>query len=603
MFLRIDDQMRIELPAGQGQGFLRHQGLILVATGGTVAEAVALTLWAPGARPVAPQLTALPSLAAYHDLRWIFADGQSWLGFAGVVLGVLVGRSALDTVLLRLAWPRGAAAPRRSRAFWSCLALTALCWLLLSPAVTLAFGVAVLPFSWPFLGALPIICGVVAVLSHGGTIVAWWRRLPPPRALAWLLASFAALTGAGAAMSHLSAPGWGAGALPVAALAGLANARAWYGMAGIAARVPPRSTSWVPGRVLLAIPFAPLAGLLVLALVVGVARLMFTGTIRLLPGDVPSTVAATSAGLGSVNGTGPLAPPPWGSGQAAASARPDAIGAVRPGDEPAGIGRPQGGAVLVVEGWGSWCCDAANGLRALEPGIVVRQFSYRGLDVAGNPVRTNDDDLPLPELGDKIAAQLQYLHRLTHSPVDIVAESEGTLGVYAMLARHPGLPVGSVTLLSPIIEPGQVTFPGTGAKAVPPAALAELNHLVGTISPYGGNGARELLASVSQFGARYFSGAGKGTALSRWLAVIPLADALTLPACALPGNVIVVPAFHGGLLGDPDVLPMVARFIAGDPVAGDPGTGQGRLRAAAEAIAGSAVAWRMPDVSAACARP
>ncbi len=388
------------------------------------------------------------------------------------------------------------------------------------------------------------------------------------------------LTAAGAAMAHLGT----AGAVPVAAVAGLVNARAWYGMAQVAARLSPRSTSWVPGRVLLAIPFAPLAGLLVLALVVGVARLMFTGTINLLPGRSPGTVAVSSAGLRNITvGPGNSNSPAPGTGSSA------------------GAGQQRAGAVLVVEGWGSWCCDAANGLRALEPGMVVRQFSYRGLDAAGNPVRTNDDDLPLPQLGDKIAAQLEYLHRVTHGPVDIVAESEGTLGVYAMLARHPGLPVGSVTLLSPIIEPGQLSFPVTGASAVPSAALAELNHLVGTISPYGGDGARELLASVSEFGAEYFSGAGKGTPPSRWLAVIPLADALTMPACSLPGNVVVVPAFHGGLLGDSDVLPMVARFIAGQPVTNGPDVGQVRLRAAAEVIAGSAVAWRMPDVSAACA--
>ncbi len=572
--------MGTEPSAGGGAGFLRHRGLILVAAGGAVAEAGALALLAPGARPVAPQLTALPSVAAYHDLRWVFADNQSWLGFAAVLLAVLLTRAAMDATLLRLAWPGHAAAPAFRRAFVSCLALTALCWLLLSPAVTLAFGVAVLPFSWPFLGALPIILGVLLVLSHGGTIVGWWRRLPPPRALGWLLANFAALTAVGAAMAHLDT----AGAVPVAAVAGLVNARAWYGMARVAARLSPRSTSWVPGRVLLAIPFAPLAGLLVLALVVGVARLMFTGTIKLLPGDSQGTVAVSSAGLRDITvGLGNSKSPAAG------------------GARSAGAVQQRAGAVLVVEGWGSWCCDAANGLRALEPGMVVRQFSYRGLDAAGNPVRTNDDDLPLPQLGDKIAAQLEYLHRVTHGPVDIVAESEGTLGVYAMLARHPGLPVGSVTLLSPIIEPGQLSFPVTGTSAVPSAALAELNHLVGTISPYGGDGARELLASVSEFGAEYFSGAGKDTPPSRWLAVIPLADALTMPPCSLPGNVVVVPAFHGGLLGDSGVLAMVARFIAGQPAAIGPGVGQVRLRAAAEVIAGSAVAWRMPDVSAPCA--
>ena len=96
--------MRTELPA---EGFLRHRGLILVAVGGAVAEGGLLTLVAPAARSVAPQVTALPSVAAYHDLRWLFTDSQSWLWFAGLVAALLVVRSALDVALLRLAWPRG----------------------------------------------------------------------------------------------------------------------------------------------------------------------------------------------------------------------------------------------------------------------------------------------------------------------------------------------------------------------------------------------------------------------------------------------------------------------------------------------------------------
>ena len=90
-------------------------------------------------------------------------------------------------LLLRLAWPRGAPRPRLGRAFVSCAALTLLAWLLLSPAATLAFGVAVLPFSWPFLAAFPIMLGIVAALSHGGAVRSWWRRLPPARAVLWLL--------------------------------------------------------------------------------------------------------------------------------------------------------------------------------------------------------------------------------------------------------------------------------------------------------------------------------------------------------------------------------------------------------------------------------
>jgi alpha-beta hydrolase superfamily lysophospholipase len=63
-------------------------------------------------------------------------------------------------------------------------------------------------------------------------------------------------------------------------------------------------------------------------------------------------------------------------------------------------------------------------------------------------------------LGDRMATQVEKLYRLAGAPVDIVAESEGTLGLYAMLARHPHLPVRSVVLLSPIVQPGQLARPG-----------------------------------------------------------------------------------------------------------------------------------------------
>src|SRR6201992_4072059 len=157
--------MRTELPA---EGFLRHRGLILVAVGGAVAEGGLLTLLGPAARPLAPQVTAVPSLAAYHDLRWLFTDNQSWAWFAGLVAMVLVVRASLDVALLRLAWPRETPAPALRRAFVSCAALTVLAWVLLSPAPPLAFGVAVLPFSWPFLAAFPIMLGIVAALRQRG---------------------------------------------------------------------------------------------------------------------------------------------------------------------------------------------------------------------------------------------------------------------------------------------------------------------------------------------------------------------------------------------------------------------------------------------------
>jgi hypothetical protein len=579
--------MRTERPA---EGFLRHQGLILVAVGGAVTEGGLLTLLGPAARPVAPQVTAVPSLAAYHDLRWLFTDTQSWLWFAGLVAIVLIIRSALDVALLRLAWPSELPAPRLSRSFASCAALTGLAWLLLTPSATLAFGVAVVPFSWPFLAAFPIMLWIVVALSHGGTVQAWWRRLPPMRAVAWLLGSFVALTAAGAVIAHL--PTWEA--LPVIAVAGLVNARAWYGLALIAAQVRPRARESVPARLVFGLPFAPIAALLVIALVVGVARLMFTGTI-VLPASVTGDSSAAAATVVSGSGGGAV-----GSAMTAvANVAAAGLGVNAAAGRPA----PASVAVLVIGGWGSSCCNDVDGLRAELPGFAIRQFSYVGLGANGRPLASGPDadDLPLPELGDRLAGQVEALHALTHKPVDVVAESEGSLGVYAMLDRHPGLPVNAVVLLSPIVEPGQLSYPGADGSSVSEEALDELNYLIGSMSPFGPDGAADLLNSVSEFGARYFDSAAAaleadGKAL-HWLAVVPLADAVTLPVCGLPSDVLVVPALHGGLLGDPSVLPVVAQFVSGHQVTD---ASDSQLRADAELITGAATAWRMPDVSTSC---
>jgi hypothetical protein len=573
--------MSTELPA---EGFLRHRGLILVAVGGAAAEGGLLALVAPAARSVAPQVTALPSVAAYHDLRWLFTDGKSWLWFAGLVAALLIVRSALDVALLRLAWPRGVTAPRLGRSFASCAALTALAWVLLTPSATLAFGVAVIPFSWPFLAAFPIMLGMIVALSHGGAFQAWWRRLPPVRAVAWLLGSFIALTAAGAAIAHLPT----AGALLVIAAAGLVNARAWYGIAGLAARWQPRAHESVPAKVLFGLPFAPLAALTVLALVVGVARLMFTGTI-VLPVSWTASSPAAAANVSSGPGDGTHID---GIGSAVGTASAPAVPA----------------AVLVVGGWGSSCCAAGDGLRTDLPGVTVRQFSYLGLGANGLPLPSGAaaDDLSVPVLGDRLARQVEALHAASKKPVDIVAESEGTLAVYAMLDRHPGLSVGAIVLLSPIVEPGQLRYPpGQGGASVSEDALDELNSLVGSMSPYGPGGAADLLNSVSEFGAKYFADVATGAGLTRgadgkrirWLSVVPLADAVTLPVCNLPTGVLVVPALHGGLLGAPTVLPMVAQFLSGRPVIDG---GDAQLRSDAELITSVATAWRMPATTSAC---
>jgi hypothetical protein len=59
------------------EGFLRHRGLIALAVGGAAAEVCLLSIVAPAARPLAPQVTAFPPLAVFHDLRWLFGYNRA----------------------------------------------------------------------------------------------------------------------------------------------------------------------------------------------------------------------------------------------------------------------------------------------------------------------------------------------------------------------------------------------------------------------------------------------------------------------------------------------------------------------------------------------
>jgi hypothetical protein len=612
--------------------FFRHRGLIAFAAGGAMAEAIVLSFLAPAARPLAPQVTALPPLAAYHDLRWLFAFNQSWLGFTGVLVVLLLARAAVDAVLVQLAWPRtpgySPAGTRKTAEFLtagtlgtsealvapevletpeilgipetppisrpsflasvvSCAVLTILVGVVMSPVVTMMFGVALVPFSWPYLAALPILLGTAMALSQGGVGQAWWRHLPPVRTAAWVIASFLILSLASMLMTRLDTPG----IVVVAGLAGVIDARAWYGLTTAAVRRsaarPPHPRAWRATlqriqRALLErtswVPVAPLAALMVLVLAVGMTRLAFTGTVRFAPGAGEAAAGTVPGDTGLDASTGST-----GTGQAG-------------GAGGASVARPKmHGAVLVAEGFGSSCCHDADALGAAEPGLLVRQFSYQGLNAAGKPIPySRAGDLSIQVLGDRMATQVEKLYRQVRTPVDIVAESEGTLALYAMLARHPHVPVGSLVLLSPIIEPGQVGADGT----VPGEALTTMNKLVGGMSPFGSEGAQELIDSVSEVGARYFATISRDTGLP-WLAIVPLADAVTLPACPWPQNVIFVDAFHGGLLGHASVRQMIEAFLSTGTVSAGRASQQD-LRTAAQLISAAAAAWRMPELHSAC---
>jgi hypothetical protein len=558
------------------RGFWGRPALVTVGVAVPMTEAAAVIATAPAARALAPEVTALAPLAVYHDLRWLFGLGGTWPRFLLTLIAVVAARSLLDAALAWLAWPRDLPRPRARLLLTSSAALTTCAVLLLSPLVSLVFGVALLPFSWPFLGVLPALMLFALLLSHGSAASWWWRTLPPLRAAAWVLAEFIVLSVAALVINRLPA-GY---AVPVAGLVGLVNARAWYSVTtSLATRLPGQTQASARRRRLIIqrLPVAPAAAVLAIGLVIGVARAGFA---------VAATPHRHTTQAQAAIGTG--------SAATATSPRPGLTGPA--GSSAAGSQSP----VLEIRGFGSSCCSAASSLRAIAGHAVAEQFSYRGLDASGRPLPQGAaaSDLPLPVLGDRIAAQVERLHQRTGRPVDLVAESEGTLGVYAMLARHPDVPIGSIVLLSPIVAPGQVSYPSDGRDArgaVPGYALQAVVWFIGGLSPFGTSGAEKLINSVDETGASFAAAAVRDAELhpKRWLAVVPLADSLTLPACHLPEHTVVVAALHGGLLGNPGVQDTVRDFLAGHPV-----SAESPLQEAAEVVAQAATAWRMPVLGA-----
>jgi hypothetical protein len=502
-----------------------------------------------------------------------------------LVIAFLAFRSAWNAVLVRLAWPADQQAPPMRSLFSSCFTLTAFSALLLSPIATLMFGVSVVPFSWPFLASLAAMLLIALPLSHGGA-TSWWQTLPPLTAAGWLLTDFVALSAAAALIGRLPA----AASIPVAGVAGLINARAWYAVTKAAAKPAPKHAR---------LPIAPIAAATTIALVVGATWLVFVAAVHGSGKQIAGTQLGGSGGQAVSSGQAVSLGRTVSGGQTVGSDRGGSAGGAASlasaGSARADRPRP----VLQIAGFGSSCCTHGGSLRHTLPDRLVEQFSYRGLSKSGHPLPQGPraSNLPLTVLGSRIAAQIWRLHRETGQPVDVVAESEGTLGVDAMLAQHPGVPIGSVVLLSPIITPGQGGYlaiggPGqelpAGNEPVAGVELRAVVWFVGGLSPFGTSGAETFITSVGSHGARFAAAARPR--LAGALQFLPLADAVTLPACGLPRNVMVVPALHGELLGDPAVLSMVRDYIDHRSVPPRPG-----LRMTAELVAAVATAWRIPQ--------
>ena len=516
-------------------------GLLLVSIALPVLEGALVFVVIPGSSPVlAPQVSAVAPFGLFHDLRWLSVYAGSWPTFGAVAAGILVARGAVTGLSVRLAWPATTAPPPMVKLAARGVGATALAAIFLAPSVALLFALAVVPVSWLFLAAVPLALGVALVVHPIAVIGGWWKRAIPLRAVGWVALSFVALTLAAAVVAE--APHWAA--FLVVAASGAFNARAWVGMVG--AIVEPRHHHR-------AVPAVPVA-LAAMAVVVAV---------------------------GSVNGFTHVNPQTTASGPTVAFSPP------APGQQ----------AVLVVSGYGShWAGTPDHPV----PGqFFEERFSYRGLRPSGQPLPYTSGDTvqPLQALDAKMAVQVADLSKATGRRVDIVAESEGALVAKSYLLSDPSPPVGTVVMASPLLAPGRVSYPVGGSDETLGLPARDALQLLGSayksVAPIDLSPNSPFLQSVDQLAPllqQLLSCPSPGV---HQVALLPLADATAAPADTdLPFPSVVVPAFHGGLIGNAATDGLIATALDGRVPVGNSG-----LRDLERVVAASASAWQVPALA------
>jgi hypothetical protein len=426
------------------------------------------------------------------------------------------------------------------------IAFTFLVALLLMPWTILLFGLAVVSVSWLFFAAVPTVLLLAFLVHHGAITSGWWRRAPAPRALGWIALTFAVLTVSAGLTAVSPRALW----VPIAALTGVFNAWAWFGMVH-AVTGTARSHRFLP--------LAP-AGLAVLLGVV---------------------VGGSAIGFATVSH-------PASSRADAAAAGPD------PGNQ-GGPAQATGKPVLVASGfWSSW-----NGKTAppFSGHYDEQRFSYRGLDAAGRPLpyQSADTQQPLLQLERLMSDQVDALYHQTGKPVSIVAESEGSLVAKTYLTASPHAPVSTLIMVSPLVQPARVYYPPSGVAGwgvVGGLGLQGLSDTVGAETTVDLAPSQPFLRSIVQDAPALRSVLSCPVAGVRQYAVLPLADAVASGnAKPLGIPTAVVPAFHGGLLGDPNADAMIQDVLGG----GSPSDSS--LLSVAERIIGPASsAWQVPEL-------
>ncbi len=492
----------------------------------------------PGAAPLAPQATALSPFDVFHDLRWLLVYHSSWVTFLLEAMALVVVRSLLVAGLVRTAWPTGTSPPPWRELWRSTLTFVALMTLVLLPFAVLAFAMAVVALSWLFFVAVPVVL-MAALLVHGGPVSrSWWRDRPLGVTVRVTLVAFVEITAAGAAMVWAPTAAW----IPIAALAGLANAWCWLHLVHALAGVPAQRRTR---------PFVVVALAGIVVLVVGGTAAGFAVSVAVEDSRTPVPPVAANA-------TGPP--------------------------------------VLIVKGFNSTWDGVTR--RWVQGRHRIRRFSYAGLDASGQPrpYARADTHRSVPSLARALGTQVDAFRRATGQPVSIVAESEGSLVALAYLAATPAAPVHGLVVLSPLLAPGRVYYPPVGAPGwgtVSGSILDGLARALSTVGPVDVSADTPLFRSFVDEGPALQSLLRCPVPGRRELAVIPVDSGVSAPApthVAIPHAV--VPAFHGGLLGDHTT----ARLIT-DVLAGRPATGSDGWAGVGDAVGSIAAAWQAPSLA------
>jgi hypothetical protein len=519
-----------------GHDRARRAGLPALAAALAAVEAVVLAVAAVSASPLAPQVSAAYPLGVFHDLRWLLVFHRSWPAFAAELGALLVLRTAVDTALMRLAWPAGAPRPTLRRQLRrSAVAAVLAVGLLLTPALLL-FTVGVASLSWPLFAAIPMLLAISALSHHALIVDDWWRRLPPWRSVGWLLVQVVVVMAAAAAIVPLPETL----SVPVAAVAGAGNGLLWRRLVAATLRHPTTERR---------VPITPLA------------LAAFHGLVL--------------AGLAVFVGFGPSSPTrePPSDDRTAARARP----------------------VLVASGFGSsW-----DGTSQVDFGPAFRavRFSYRGLGPAGRPLpyEGRHTHRSIGRLADLMQAQVEVLHRRTGQPVTIVGSSEASVVARTYLGRSPDAPVHEVLMLSPLLRPSRVYYPpgdGPGWGVATGWLLEGTASAITALTRWDLDPDMPMLRSMVAHAPALRYGMTCPVPGVEVQAIVPLAGRVAIPPSADARiTVRTVGGFHGATVDPPEIEAYLRRTLEdGD---GDAGA---LLERSSRVLGAAASAWHVPEL-------